>query len=124
MHHGPVRPLVLSVALVMAPPPVAWGDGTRSPAGASLSSPVTPVCNIAQEGAAACLAGRQCLCRREPGGAAPRWDCGILRPSCAEVPAGLAPAGAAMALFPHGTGPDWPPMEERAARRRRGPREE
>ncbi len=52
-----------------------------------------PACDPARAGAVACLSGRLCECRYERGGSITgqstgfRWNCGILRPSCGEVPA-------------------------------------
>lgn len=53
------------------------------------------VCNAFTEGAAACLANKQCICRFDPGGALParpagyRWSCGVLRPACELPPPSL-----------------------------------
>jgi hypothetical protein len=61
----------------------------------ALAAPITaraeppPVCDTVSDGTLACIAGRQCACRFERGGAMTgrsdgfRWDCGILRPACA-----------------------------------------
>lgn len=54
-----------------------------------------PVCDQDRVGATACLAGRLCACSYDRGGVVSgraegyRWDCGILRPACAEAPAAL-----------------------------------
>jgi hypothetical protein len=59
-----------------------------------------PSCTALEEGAVACLSGKLCRCRFEPGGSMTqrpsghRWDCGALRPACGEAlnpPATLAP---------------------------------
>lgn len=52
-------------------------------------------CDAARAGIVACLAGKLCACGLERGGAMNglpegyRWDCGALRPACADVPATL-----------------------------------
>ena len=52
-------------------------------------------CDAPRAGIVACLAGKLCACRLERGGAMTglpdgyRWDCGVLRPACADVPATL-----------------------------------
>lgn len=62
------------------------GAALLLPAGAGAQAP--PACAPASEGALACLAGRQCVCRFEPARrsvgrpAGFRWDCGIVRPRC------------------------------------------
>lgn len=49
-------------------------------------------CTPMREGEVACLAGKLCECRHDPGGvlagrpAASRWDCGALRPACGATP--------------------------------------
>jgi len=54
-----------------------------------------PICNAEREGMTACLDGRLCRCRFEPGGQLTgrpdgyRWDCGALRPDCRPAPATL-----------------------------------
>jgi hypothetical protein len=51
-----------------------------------------PRCTPALEGAVACLDGKLCECRHDPGGALSgrpagvRWNCGALRPACGAVP--------------------------------------
>ena len=58
---------------------------------------VFPSCGTGREGVTACLGGRQCECRWEPGGsltgrpAGHRWDCGVRRPACWVVPPELPP---------------------------------
>jgi hypothetical protein len=53
------------------------------------------VCSPETVGITLCIAGRQCACgfaRGSPATGLPdgfRWDCGILRPSCAEAPAAI-----------------------------------
>jgi hypothetical protein len=55
---------------------------------AATRAQAVPGCAPASEGVAACLAGRECVCRFEPARKAIgrpagfRWDCGILRPRC------------------------------------------
>lgn len=52
-------------------------------------------CDAPRAGIVACLAGKLCACRLERGGAMTglpdgyRWDCGVLRPACADLPATL-----------------------------------
>ena len=76
------------------------------------NAPPMPVCNAPREGIAACLAGRQCVCRLEPGGsvagrpAGYRWDCGALRPACTELPADLPRGEVPAALYPQVTLPE------------------
>jgi len=59
-----------------------------------------PACDQDRAGAVACLGGRQCACGYQRGGVVSgrpegyRWDCGVLRPACAEVPATLPSAPA------------------------------
>ncbi len=54
-----------------------------------------PSCNQDRVGAVACLAGKLCLCGYQRGGVLSGrpegyiWDCGALRPACAEPPATL-----------------------------------
>jgi hypothetical protein len=69
-----------------------------------------PACDQDHAGAVACLAGRLCACGYQRGGVMSgrpegyRWDCGVLRPACAEVPANLpsAPAPPVGLLLPLG----------------------
>ncbi len=48
----------------------------------------TPRCAPSREGEVACLAGKLCECRYDPGGSITgrppgmRWNCGALRPAC------------------------------------------
>jgi len=57
-----------------------------------------PVCDQDRAGAVACMAGRLCACGYQRGGVVSgrpegyRWDCGVLRPACAEAPATLPSA--------------------------------
>lgn len=57
-----------------------------------------PPCDQDRQGAVACLAGKLCLCGYMRGGVLSgrpegyRWDCGVLRPACAEPPAALPAA--------------------------------
>jgi hypothetical protein len=57
-----------------------------------------PVCDQDRVGAVACMAGRLCACGYQRGGVVSgrpegyRWDCGVLRPACAEPPATLPAA--------------------------------
>ncbi|MFC0406814.1 hypothetical protein [Roseomonas elaeocarpi] len=95
-----IRPL-LALLLLLAQPALADGDldarldrfGDAFPAGA----PPMPVCNRPREGVAACLAGKQCVCRFERGGSITgrpdgfRWDCGVLQADCPAAPAAVAP---------------------------------
>lgn len=89
----------------------AWAQGVPGDAFPAHAPPM-PVCNPPREGVAACLGGRQCLCRFERGGSIAgrpdgyRWDCGVLRPSCAEMPAEIAPPAAGMQVFPQITLPE------------------
>ena len=52
-------------------------------------------CDAVRVGIVACFGGKLCACRFERGGAMTglpdgyRWDCGALRPGCADVPATL-----------------------------------
>lgn len=106
-----VAPPAALLAILLAPP--AWGDGLPGQRDAfPANAPPMPVCNAPREGVAACLAGRQCVCRLEPGGsvagrpAGHRWDCGVLRPACAEPPAELPRSEPAAALYPQLTLPE------------------
>ncbi len=51
-----------------------------------------PRCTPSREGEVACLDGKLCECRHEPGGSltgrrpGTRWDCGALRPACGAAP--------------------------------------
>lgn len=62
-----------------------------------------PACTQDRAGAAACMAGRLCLCGYQRGGIVSgrpdgwRWDCGTLRPACGEA---LPPAGIPGTLQP------------------------
>lgn len=64
----------------------------------AVTANAQPVCNAFVEGASACLANKQCVCRFDPGGsmvarpAGYRWNCGALRPACELPPPSLAPA--------------------------------
>ena len=98
MLHG-MRPFLF---LALAPALIGLHTGN---AGAS-----PPRCTPAQEGAVACLDGKLCECRYEPGGtltgrrAGTRWNCGALRPACgaATMPAdvGTTRRADAAAAFP------------------------
>jgi hypothetical protein len=108
-------------ALLVAP--AAWGDGLPGQRDAfPPNAPPMPVCNAPREGVAACLAGRQCVCRLEPGGsvagrpAGYRWDCGALRPACAEPPADLPRSEMPAALYPQVTLPELAPSQDRLRR--------
>ena len=65
--------------------------------GPAAAQPV-PACMSARVGTVACLAGRLCECRYDPGGSMTgmpggyRWNCSLLRPPCGEA---LAPPGVA-----------------------------
>lgn len=62
-----------------------------------------PGCTQDRAGAAACMAGKLCLCDYQRGGSVSgrpdgwRWDCGALRPACGEA---LPPAGIPGTLQP------------------------
>lgn len=77
-----MRPFRWTIVLLL----LAWHIG---PAAAAER------CTPAREGAVACLGGKLCACRHDPGGAltgrppGTRWDCGALRPSCGMAPAEL-----------------------------------
>ena len=78
MLHG-MRPfLLLTVTLIAL-------HAAAAPASA-------PRCTPQREGEAACLDGKLCECRHDPGGTltgrrpGARWNCGVLRPSCGTVP--------------------------------------
>ena len=55
---------------------------------ADASASAAPRCTPSEEGAVACLDGKLCECRHDPGGsltgrrAGSRLDCGVLRPAC------------------------------------------
>ena len=55
---------------------------------AAADAQPAPLCTPEREGASACLDGKLCECRHDPGGtltgrrAGARWDCGALRPAC------------------------------------------
>ena len=88
----------------------------------NAAAPRPPRCTPAQEGAVACLDGKLCECRHEPGGAltgrraGTRWNCGALRPACgaATMPADIGPPAAERMLpppslfpAPYGAQPGW-----------------
>ncbi len=66
-------------------------------AGAGASD--LPRCVPPREGAVACLDGKLCECRYDPGGslsgrpAGLRWNCGALRPACGAAAAAPVDAG-------------------------------
>ena len=86
---------------------------------AAASNP--PRCTPAREGEVACIDGKLCECRHDPGGAlsgrraGTRWNCGALRPACGgTMPADIGtPAAERMppppSLFPapYGAQPGW-----------------
>lgn len=82
---------------------------------AGQEDPRFPACTAAREGVTACLDGKLCLCRYQPGGSLTgrqsglRWDCGALRPSCGPPPVepgALPPPLPPLFLQP--TLPGWP----------------
>ena len=84
---------------------------------AAVTAAAQPRCAPAREGEVACLEGKLCECRNDPGGtltgrrAGTRWDCGALRPNCgppAPAEAGRLPA-ADQALPPQVYPPTYPP---------------
>lgn len=103
-----IGPLIgLLIGLLTAP--AARADGTPRAADAfPPGAPPMPACNAPREGILACLAGTSCVCRFERGGSLVgrpdrfAWDCGALRPSCAEGPAGMGPPRPPVAVFPPG----------------------
>ena len=122
-----LAPLATALALLLALP-TARADGLPGQRDAfPPNAPPMPLCNAPREGVAACLAGRQCLCRLEPGGsvagrpAGYRWDCGTLRPACAEAPADLSRSDPPAPLYPQLTLPElggWQSLPPRDAPRR------
>ena len=62
-------------------------------AGSTASAADAPTCASPSVGLVACIAGRLCSCRFERASLATglpdgfRWDCGILRPACGDIPA-------------------------------------
>lgn len=66
-----------------------------------------PRCGPPQEGAVACLDGKLCECRFDPGGslsgrpAGIRWNCGALRPACGQVPPPSLDAGQPQQPLPY-----------------------
>lgn len=115
-HPRPLIALALAGSLLGAPPVPARAQDTPG-------NPPILSCTAAIEGAVACMSGKLCLCRFDPGGELTgrpprhRWDCGINRPSCGTAPADLQ-AGAGMSgslpiapiqpqvLIPYGVGRD------------------
>ena len=92
MLHG-MRPfLLLTVTLIAL-------HAAAAPASA-------PRCTPQREGEAACLDGKLCECRHDPGGtltgrrAGMRWNCGALRPACGAVPEAGPLERAPMPLLP------------------------
>jgi hypothetical protein len=71
-----------------------------------------PACEASREGTAACLAGRQCICRFDRGGIMTgradgyRWNCGLLNSSCAEAPADAAQPALQASPYPLNISPD------------------
>lgn len=84
------------------------------PAVAADEDPRFPACTAAREGVTACMDGKLCLCRHQPGGsltgrpAGLRWDCGALRPGCAFPPAELGVQAPLPPLFLQPSLPGWP----------------
>jgi hypothetical protein len=80
-----MRPFLVFVALLIGLRAAAAGEFQASR------------CTPARDGEVACLDGRLCECRHDPGGtltgrrAGMRWNCGALRPSCGSVPAEAGP---------------------------------
>ncbi|UFN49806.1 hypothetical protein LPC08_03940 [Roseomonas sp. OT10] len=103
-------PILLSGLLLLGG--AAWADGVGEGFGDAFpqGAPPMPVCNAPREGVAACLGGKQCLCRFERGGSLTgrqdgfRWDCGPLRPACPDP----APPAAVPMPLPPVVLPDWP----------------
>lgn len=122
-----MRPLLLLLCLaagLAGLAPAARGDGMDTPFQEEPAilppgddATAGPGCGPARDGALACMAGRQCVCRFERGGSLTgrrdgfRWDCGPLRPDCPAPP----PADPALMPLPPVVLPDWPlaPRRER-----------
>jgi len=72
-----------------------------------------PACGSAERGQLACMAGRACVCRYEPGGSLTgipggwAWDCGALRPDCAPPPPAPPPPGPAIGADVYVLPPAW-----------------
>jgi hypothetical protein len=70
-----------------------------------------PRCTPQREGEAACLDGKLCECRHDPGGtltgrrAGMRWNCGALRPACGAAPEAGPAERAPLPVFPAPTPP-------------------
>jgi len=100
----PARATLLAAALLACRPAAAQED------------PRFPACPPAREGISACMDGKLCLCRYQPGGtltgrpAGLRWDCGALRPACGFPPADIGgnPAPALPPIFLQPNLPAWP----------------
>ncbi len=101
MLHG-MRPFLLLAAVL-----VAFHAGPAASA---------PRCTPQREGEVACLDGKLCECRHDPGGtvagrrAGARWNCGALRPACGgTVPAEAGQPPAAEREPPPIFAPPYPP---------------
>jgi len=100
----PPRTATLLLLLLLGSGPAAGED------------PRFPACTAAREGVTACMDGKLCLCRYQPGGSLTgrpsglRWDCGALRPGCAFPPAELGTLPAPLPpVFLQPNLPHWPP---------------